>query len=58
MNGLDYVMNYKIEIGWPGFARTHQELKQLSDAMVVCDNVSKGVIHRFSNDAQRTPIPG
>ncbi|MGC8947705.1 MAG: hypothetical protein ACP5N6_16355, partial [Anaerolineae bacterium] len=57
MNGLDYVMNYKIEIGWLGFARTHQELKQLKDAMVVCDNVSKGVIRRFSSDAQRYTNP-
>ena len=53
MNGLDYVMNYKIEIGWLGFARTHQELKQLKDAMVVCDNVSKGVVRRFSGVSQR-----
>lgn len=53
MNGLDYVMNYKIEIGWMGFARTHQELKQLKDAMVVCDNVSKGVVRRFSGIPQR-----
>ncbi|MCX7854410.1 MAG: hypothetical protein N2556_00270 [Anaerolineae bacterium] len=57
MNGLDYVMNYKIEIGWLGYARTHQELKGLKDAMVVCDNVSKGVIRRFSGDTQRYTNP-
>lgn len=57
MNGLDYVMNYKIEIGWLGFARTHQELKQLKDSMVVCDNVSKGVIRQFSGEAQRYTHP-
>ncbi|MGC8946622.1 MAG: hypothetical protein ACP5N6_10790 [Anaerolineae bacterium] len=32
-------------------------LKQLKDAMVVCDNVSKGVIRRFSGDPQRYTNP-
>ena len=44
MNGLDYVMNYKIEMGWLGFAENHKELKKIKDAMVVCDNVSKGLV--------------
>ena len=48
MNGLDYVMNYKIEMGWLGFAASQKELKTVKDAMVVCDNVSKGLIKRFS----------
>lgn len=50
MNGLDYVINYKIEMGWLGFADTHKVLKQIKDNMVVCDNVSKGLIRDFSND--------
>jgi DNA modification methylase len=48
MNGLDYVMNYKIEMGWMGFAENHKELKKIKDAMVVCDNVSKGLIRDFN----------
>lgn len=48
MNGLDYVMNYKIEMGWLGFGQSHRELKSLKDQMVVCDNVSKGLIQGFS----------
>jgi len=48
MNGLDYVMNYKIEMGWLGFADNHKKLKQVKDEMVVCDNVSKGLIKNFS----------
>ena len=48
MNGLDYVMNYKIEMGWLGFAKNHKELKAVKDAMVVCDNVSKGLVKSFS----------
>lgn len=47
MNGLDYVMNYKIEMGWLGFGQSHRELKQIKDQMVVCDNVSKGLIRSF-----------
>jgi len=47
MNGLDYVMNYKIEMGWLGFAISHKELKKIKDDMVVCDNVSKGLIRDF-----------
>lgn len=47
MNGLDYVMNYKIEMGWLGFVNTHKDLKKIKDEMVVCDNVSKGLIEKF-----------
>jgi len=47
MNGLDYVMNYKIEMGWLGFAENHKGLKKIKDEMVVCDNVSKGLIKDF-----------
>jgi DNA modification methylase len=53
MNGLDYVINYKIEMGWLGYGQNHQELKRLKDEMVVCDNVSKGLIHNFSKDNSR-----
>ena len=44
MNGLDYVMNYKIEMGWLEFVRSQKDLKKIKDDMVVCDNVSKGLI--------------
>ncbi len=47
MNGLDYVMNYKIEMGWLEFVRSQRDLKKIKDAMVVCDNVSKGLIRKF-----------
>lgn len=48
MNGLDYVMNYKIEMGWLDFAQNQTELKKVKDEMVVCDNVSKGLIRGFN----------
>lgn len=54
MNGLDYVINYKIEMGWLNFAEDQKQLRSLKDEMVVCDNVSKGLINKFeaeySND--------
>lgn len=49
MNGLDYVMNYKIEMAWLGFISSHREAKTIKDDMVVCDNVSKGLIRQFSD---------
>ncbi len=54
MNGLDYVINYKIEMGWLGFGQTHQELKHIKDNMVVCDNVSKGLIRNFARSDRYT----
>lgn len=57
MNGLDYVMNYKIEMGWLGFANDHKSLKTYKDEMVVCDNVSKGLIKEFSESADMYTNP-
>ncbi|MEW6108056.1 MAG: hypothetical protein AB1632_02645 [Nitrospirota bacterium] len=48
MNGLDYVMNYKIEMAWLGFTKKSKDAKTVKDSLVVCDNVSKGLIKKFS----------
>lgn len=48
MNGMDYVMNYKIEMGWLGFVDSHRAAKKIKDDMVVCDNVSKGLVKEFA----------
>ncbi len=48
MNGLDYVMNYKIEMGWLDFTKESKDAKKVKDSLVVCDNVSKGLIKKFS----------
>ena len=48
MNGLDYVMNYKIEMGWLGFTKALKDAKKVKDSLVVCDNVSKGLIKTFA----------
>ena len=48
MNGIDYVINYKIEMAWLGFVNNHKEAKRIKDQMVVCDNVSKHITRDFS----------
>lgn len=48
MNGLDYVINYKIEMAWLDFIKSHAEAKAIKDEMVVCDNVSKGLTRQFA----------
>src|SRR3972149_985724 len=48
MNGLDYVMNYKIEMAWLDFTKGTKDAKKVKDSLVVCDNVSKGLIKTFA----------
>jgi DNA modification methylase len=44
VNGMDYVMNYKIELAWLDFAKSYEDLQRLKSTMVACDNVSHSVI--------------
>lgn len=48
MNGLDYVINYKIEMAWLDFIKSHSDAKTIKDSMVVCDNVSKSITKQFA----------
>lgn len=48
MNGLDYVMNYKIEMAWLGVTKASKDAKKVKDSLVVCDNVSRGLIKSFA----------
>ncbi len=48
MNGLDYVMNYKIEMAWLGFTKEAKDAKKVKDSLVVCDNISKGLVKTFA----------
>lgn len=50
MNGMDYVMNYKIEMAWLGFIDSHIKAKQIKDKMVACDNVSHRITRDFAQD--------
>lgn len=49
INGIDYVLNYKIEITWLGFAKNYNDLRNLRDHMIACDNVSRITIKEFSH---------
>jgi DNA modification methylase len=53
MNGIDYVINYKIEMAWLGFIKGHKEAKKIKNEMVVCDNVSKGLTRDFAANTER-----
>ena len=41
VNGMDYVMNYKIDLAWLGYARSYADLRALRGAEVACDNLPR-----------------
>ncbi len=41
VNGMDYVMNYKIDLAWLDFIHSYEELAQLRASMVACDNIPR-----------------
>ncbi|HLN51833.1 MAG TPA: DNA methyltransferase [Thermoplasmata archaeon] len=41
VNGMDYVMNYKIDLAWLGYARSYADLRALRAAEVACDNLPR-----------------
>ncbi len=43
-NGMDYVMNYKLELAWLGFARSYEDLASLKQRMVACDNLPRAAL--------------
>ncbi len=51
INGMDYVMNYKIDLAWMGFIDSYEDLAQLRASMVACDNIPRGTAadHRPSS---------
>lgn len=57
MNGLDYVINYKIEMAWLGFTESQEEAKQLKNKMVACDNISKEITRQFKFKEERYNDP-
>jgi DNA modification methylase len=42
VNGMDYVMNYKIDLAWLDFVRSYEQLANLRASMVACDNIPRG----------------
>lgn len=53
MNGIDYVLNYKIEMAWLGFARSYEDLRMLRKKMIACDNLSRVTIKQFAESEWR-----
>jgi len=41
VNGMDYVMNYKIDLAWLGYARSYADLVELRRLEVACDNLPR-----------------
>lgn len=48
VNGMDYVINYKIEMAWLEMVTNYDGLKALKNKMVACDNLSRKIVHEFS----------
>jgi len=42
VNGMDYVMNYKIDLAWMDFIDSYDSLAKLRASMVACDNIPRG----------------
>jgi DNA modification methylase len=51
VNGMDYVMNYKIDLAWMGFVRSYPELARLRASMVACDNIPRSVAEAYAPTA-------
>ncbi len=51
VNGMDYVMNYKVDLAWLGYVRSYRELAQLRAAEVACDNLPRAETARYLDPA-------
>ncbi len=60
VNGMDYVMNYKIDLAWMDLVRSYDELARLRGSMVACDNIPRSVAadHRPSPAVRSDPWVG
>jgi hypothetical protein len=41
VNGMDYVMNYKVDLAWLGYVHSYADLAQLRSAEIACDNLPR-----------------
>jgi len=41
VNGMDYVMNYKVDLAWLGYARSYADLAAIRRVQVACDNLPR-----------------
>ena len=47
VNGMDYVMNYKLDLAWLGYAKSYADLRALRHTMVACDNLPRTEAARY-----------
>ncbi len=56
VNGLDYVMNYKLDLAWLGYASSYPDLSALRHREVACDNLPRASTAGFL-DPRAAPDP-
>ena len=56
VNGMDYVMNYKVDLAWLGYARSYADLTALRRTEVACDNLPRAETAPY-RDLDRLPDP-
>ena len=54
VNGMDYVMNYKVDLAWLGYASSYGDLAALRHAEVACDNLPRAEASAY---LARTDVP-
>ena len=47
VNGMDYVMNYKLDLAWLGYASSYADLSRLRTTQVACDNLRREEAARY-----------
>jgi SAM-dependent methyltransferase len=47
VNGMDYVMNYKVDLAWLGYASSYADLRRLRASSVACDNLPRSETASF-----------
>lgn len=59
VNGMDYVMNYKLDLAWLGYASSYADLARLRREEVACDNLPRAETraYRTTHDAPDPWLP-
>jgi DNA modification methylase len=56
VNGMDYVMNYKVDLAWLGYVRSYRDLAALRATEVACDNLPRSETRPWA-DVAHSPDP-
>ncbi len=51
VNGMDYVMNYKVDLAWLGYVRSYRDLARLRSLEVACDNLPRAATAPYLDPA-------